>query len=110
MTWRAVCGSPWLVAAGQVNYLQRIVLNVDKDLFDDEMYFWKNAMNMRVTRVETGGDGRRSVFFAFGQAGPHTCSSDWLFIVHRYTAAAAVAAPALLVVTQGLLQVLCSYS
>jgi hypothetical protein len=22
---------------------------------------------MRVTRVETGGDGRRSVFFAFGQ-------------------------------------------
>ena len=47
MMRRADCGSPWWSAAGQVNYLQRIVLNVDKDLFDDEIYFWKNAMNMR---------------------------------------------------------------
>lgn len=47
-------------------YLQRLVLNVDKSLFDDEIYFWKNAMGMRVTR-EVRGDTGKSVILAFGQ-------------------------------------------
>ena len=58
------------VASGDAGYLQRIVLTVDKDLFDDEVYFWKNAMGMRVTRERTGAEGLgggRCVVFAYGQ-------------------------------------------
>ena len=41
---------------------------MDKDLFDDEVYFWKNAMGMRVTRERQGVDGvGRTVVFAYGQ-------------------------------------------
>ena len=54
------------VAKGEVGYLQRVVLTVDKELFDDEIYFWKNAMGMRATR-EVKGDEGKSVIFAFGQ-------------------------------------------
>ena len=45
------------VASGDAGYLQRIVLTVDKDLFDDEVYFWKNAMGMRVTRERKDVEG-----------------------------------------------------
>lgn len=38
------------VANGDVCYLQRLVFTVDDALWDDELYFWKNAMGMRVTR------------------------------------------------------------
>ena len=38
------------VANGDVCYLQRLVFAVDDALWDDELYFWKNAMGMRVTR------------------------------------------------------------
>ena len=38
------------VASGDIAYLQRIVLTVDANVWDDELYFWKNAMGMRVTR------------------------------------------------------------
>ena len=59
------------VSSGDAGYLQRIVLVVDKDLFDDEVYFWKNAMGMRVTRerkdVEGQQGGGRCVVFAYGQ-------------------------------------------
>jgi len=60
------------VAAGEVPYLQRVVLTVDKALFDDEIYFWKNAMGMRVTRevnadAALGTGSGKSVIFAFGQ-------------------------------------------
>lgn len=51
----------------EVGYLQRLVLTVDKTLFDDEVYFWKNAMGMRVTRESTGGVNGKSVILAFGQ-------------------------------------------
>lgn len=54
------------VARAEVAYLQRLVLTVDKALFDDEIYFWKNAMGMRVTR-EVRGDEGKSVILAFGQ-------------------------------------------
>lgn len=54
------------VARAEVAYLQRVVLTVDKALFDDEIYFWKNAMGMRVTREVTGDEGK-SVILAFGQ-------------------------------------------
>ena len=50
-----------------MGYIQRLVLTVDKELFDDEIYFWKNAMGMRVTREVKGDGGRKSVIFAFGQ-------------------------------------------
>lgn len=58
------------VSSGDAGYLQRIVLVVDKDLFDDEVYFWKNAMGMRVTRERKdveGLNGGRCVVFAYGQ-------------------------------------------
>ena len=54
------------VARAEVAYLQRVVLTVDKELFDDEIYFWKNAMGMRVTREVTGAAGKSAVL-AFGQ-------------------------------------------
>ena len=56
------------VQNASTGYLQRLVLVVDKDLFDDEVYFWKNAMGMRVTRERTGVDNvGRTVVFAYGQ-------------------------------------------
>ena len=57
------------VSSGDAGYLQRIVLTVDADLFDDEVYFWKNAMGMRVTRERKGAadGGGRCVVFAYGQ-------------------------------------------
>lgn len=56
------------VQNGSTGYLQRLVLVVDKDLFDDEVYFWKNAMGMRVTRERQGVDNvGRTVVFAYGQ-------------------------------------------
>ena len=58
------------VSSGDAGYLQRIVLTVDADLFDDEVYFWKNAMGMRVTRERKGVEGLgggRCVVFAYGQ-------------------------------------------
>ena len=56
------------VQNASTGYLQRLVLVVDKDLFDDEVYFWKNAMGMRVTRERQGVDNvGRTVVFAYGQ-------------------------------------------
>ena len=65
--------------SGATNYAQRIVLEVDENLWEDEIYFWKNAMGMRVTRVDevaekkeegggTAGGGKpKAAFLAFGQ-------------------------------------------
>ena len=50
------------VASGDIAYLQRIVLTVDANVWDDELYFWKNAMGMRVTRETADG-----ACLAFGQ-------------------------------------------
>ena len=38
------------VEKGDVNYLQRLRFSIADDLWEDEVYFWKNAMGCRVTR------------------------------------------------------------
>ena len=58
------------VQAGELPYLQRLAFSVRDELWEDEIYFWKNAMGCRVTRELYGGaDGKAivGVVLAFGQ-------------------------------------------
>ena len=58
------------VRSGELPYLQRVAFAVRDDLWEDEIYFWKNAMGCRVTRELYGGaDGKTvaGVVLAFGQ-------------------------------------------
>ena len=58
------------VRAGELPYLQRMAFSVRDELWEDEIYFWKNAMGCRVTRELYGGaDGKTvaGVVLAFGQ-------------------------------------------
>ena len=58
------------VRSGDLPYLQRVAFAVRDDLWEDEIYFWKNAMGCRVTRELYGGaDGKTvaGVVLAFGQ-------------------------------------------
>jgi len=57
------------VERGETTYLQRLVFGVSEALWEDETYFWKNAMGCRVTRELLGEDGETvvGVCLAFGQ-------------------------------------------
>lgn len=58
------------VQKGELPYLQRMVFAVRDELWEDEIYFWKNAMGCRVTREtrdEANGTTVTGVVLAFGQ-------------------------------------------
>ena len=57
------------VQAGELPYLQRLAFSVRDELWEDEIYFWKNAMGCRVTREtrDSAGETVTGVVLAFGQ-------------------------------------------
>ena len=57
------------VQMGELPYLQRMVFAVRDELWEDEIYFWKNAMGCRVTREtrDSAGETVTGVVLAFGQ-------------------------------------------
>jgi hypothetical protein len=61
------------VEKGETNYLQRLKFAVEDALFDDEIYFWKNAMGGRVTRTILDATGKEGTC-CISQIPPTVCS------------------------------------